>query len=336
MLTIRKRKGSPNWYIGGTVRVGKEIVHVAEYSTGTGERHIADAELARLQHQTEYAILHGRPIEQRRVGLAEAFTAFKARGTHRSDVDRMAVIYRHFGDLDLSEITPAAFERFCTGALPGRSPNTLHRYRTTLIGMFKAAGVEPPGIASKAKAREIVAYLPQADADRLIAAYSSRVRPIAMTARYAGLRAQELARLRRGDLDMAGMSIAVRGPKNGRDRHVPLHPRLLEAIRPVADLRAPGERLFQSQRGGEYEQRGNPWQKQHATALERAGIAEFRFHDWRHHWATWCVRPAEFGGAGMDLPTLMRLGGWSSLALVQRYAAASVQDRAGEMLARIA
>lgn len=335
MLTIRQRKGSPNWYIGGTVKLGKTTVEIPEYSTGTSERHLAEAERARIQRETEFAILHGKPAAQRRVGLAEALIAFKARGTHGSDLDRMAVLYRHFGDLDLSEITPAAFERFCTEALPGRSPNTVHRYRTTLRGMFKAVGAAPPEIEAKARPREIVAYLSQVDADQLIAAYSARVRPIALMARYAGLRAQEAARLRRGDIDMVGKALAVRGPKNGRDRHVPLHPKLLEAIRPIADLRTPGERLFQPAGGTEYEQRGNPWQKAHETALRRAGLSQFRWHDWRHHWATWCVRPVEYGGAGMDLPTLMRLGGWSSLALVQRYAAASVQDRASEMLARV-
>jgi len=335
MLTIRQRKGSPNWYIGGTVRLGKTTVEISEYSTGTSERHLAEAERARIQRETEFAILHGKPVAQRRVGLAEAFVAFKTRGTHASDVDRMAVLYRHFGDIELSDISPAAFERFCTEALPGRSPNTLHRYRTTLFGMFKASGLLPPAIEPKSRPREIVAYLTHADADRLVAAYSRQIQPIAIMARYSGLRAQDMARLRRGDVDMAGRSIAVRGPKNGRDRHVPMHPRVHEALAPIAAVRELKDRLFQSARGAEYEQRGNPWQTAHATALRRAGMSEFRWHDWRHHWATWCMVPVEFGGAGMDALTLMRVGGWSSLNQVQRYAAAAMQGQTGAMLARV-
>ena len=41
----------------------------------------------------------------------------------------------------------------------------------------------------------------------------------------------------------------------------------------------------------------------------------FRVHDWRHDWAARMVM------GGVDLFTLMRIGGWSSLAMVERYAA---------------
>ena len=49
-------------------------------------------------------------------------------------------------------------------------------------------------------------------------------------------------------------------------------------------------------------------------ATARAGVAGFRFHDLRHTWASWHVQ------AGTPLPVLQQLGGWSSLAMVQRYA----------------
>jgi integrase len=62
-------------------------------------------------------------------------------------------------------------------------------------------------------------------------------------------------------------------------------------------------------------QGGNPLQTAHENACRRAGIADFTVHDWRHHWASHCVM------AGVDLVTLMRLGGWKSLRMVQRYAA---------------
>jgi integrase len=46
-------------------------------------------------------------------------------------------------------------------------------------------------------------------------------------------------------------------------------------------------------------------------------LPHVRFHDLRHEWAP---RYVEAGG---DLVSLMEAGGWSSLALVQRYAKAS-------------
>jgi len=49
-------------------------------------------------------------------------------------------------------------------------------------------------------------------------------------------------------------------------------------------------------------------------ALMRAGIADFRWHDLRHTWASWHVQ------AGTPLPTLKELGGWSTFDMVLRYA----------------
>jgi len=52
------------------------------------------------------------------------------------------------------------------------------------------------------------------------------------------------------------------------------------------------------------------WQR----ACKKAGIADFRWHDLRHTWASWHVQ------AGTSLQTLMELGGWSSYEMVLRYA----------------
>lgn len=49
-------------------------------------------------------------------------------------------------------------------------------------------------------------------------------------------------------------------------------------------------------------------------ALSRAGIENFRWHDLRHTWASWHVQN------GTSLQELQLLGGWSSFAMVLRYA----------------
>jgi hypothetical protein len=49
-------------------------------------------------------------------------------------------------------------------------------------------------------------------------------------------------------------------------------------------------------------------------ALGRAGIADFRWHDLRHTWASWHVQ------VDTPLNALQELGGWESADMVRRYA----------------
>ena len=64
--------------------------------------------------------------------------------------------------------------------------------------------------------------------------------------------------------------------------------------------------------------RGNPVRqvntKAWRQALLRAGIAEFRWHDLRHTWASWHAQ------AGTPLHVLQELGGWECVEMVRKYA----------------
>lgn len=52
------------------------------------------------------------------------------------------------------------------------------------------------------------------------------------------------------------------------------------------------------------------WRK----ACTRAGVPWLKFHDLRHTWASWHAQ------AGTPLPVLKELGGWATLAMVEKYA----------------
>lgn len=97
----------------------------------------------------------------------------------------------------------------------------------------------------------------------------------------------------------------------------------------VAALSVRGEPYADTRGRDGGRQGGNPLSRAHATACEAAGIVGFRVHDWRHSWATQCV------ASGMDLLTLQRLGGWSSIRMVARYATVTA-DHMAEALRKIA
>ena len=50
------------------------------------------------------------------------------------------------------------------------------------------------------------------------------------------------------------------------------------------------------------------------SALKRAGIENFRWHDLRHTWASWLVQN------GTPMYDLQEMGGWKSAEMVRRYA----------------
>lgn len=50
------------------------------------------------------------------------------------------------------------------------------------------------------------------------------------------------------------------------------------------------------------------------SAMRKAGIEGFRFHDLRHTWASWLIQ------SGVPLSALQEMGGWESIQMVKRYA----------------
>ena len=95
--------------------------------------------------------------------------------------------------------------------------------------------------------------------------------------------------------------------KNGEGRGIPLNREARLALRSVAGQHQQWCFAFEGKR---MERVGSAWKR----ALRRAGIANFRFHDLRHTWASWHVM------SGTSLQELMELGGWKSYEMVLRYA----------------
>lgn len=131
-----------------------------------------------------------------------------------------------------------------------------------------------------------------------------------------GCRRDEMLRLewRRVDLKANLLLLEGRNTKNGKRRSVPLNIEARTALLNLARYRAAhcpaspwvfvhpdGERLQSVRRA-------------FGTALERAGIEDFRIHDLRHTCASWLV------SAGQPLPVVRDLLGHSTVQMTERYA----------------
>lgn len=96
-------------------------------------------------------------------------------------------------------------------------------------------------------------HLEPAERDRLIALAEGNPRDHAILALYclAGLRRNELRMLDRSDIDFGRKLVDVRFAKGGKYRQVPLHPRVIAALRAYLAMRADDlPLLFVSRQGG--------------------------------------------------------------------------------------
>jgi integrase/recombinase XerD len=156
--------------------------------------------------------------------------------------------------------------------------------------------------------------LSRREVERLLKApRNAKHRMLLMTCYATGLRVSELVHLRVEDIHSERMQIHVRHGKGAKDRYTLLSPRLLEQLRAYWRTYRPRPWLFFGR-----DRRGPlpvaTAQKIYYAAKRRAGIQRGHgIHTLRHSFATHLME------AGVDLPTLQRLLGHTSLATTARY-----------------
>jgi integrase len=127
---------------------------------------------------------------------------------------------------------------------------------------------------------------------------------LCLVALHTGMRQGELLALTRDRIDYANDVITIDRSKHGEKRQVPMNSVVRETLRRVlAVLGDP--RVFPGCRDIVH---------RFPKYVEKAGLVDFRFHDLRHTFAS------RLAMAGVDLLTIKELGGWKTLAMVQRYA----------------
>lgn len=146
---------------------------------------------------------------------------------------------------------------------------------------------------------------------------SDDLKPILVLAVETGLRKEELLGLTLPSIDLRRRELRLTVTKTGRPRQVPLSSRVLETIKELLERSRPRSPfLFCKPDGSRV---GDP-KKAFAGACRRAGIADFRFHDLRHTFASW------FAQDGGDLYRLSRILGHATLQMSSRYAHLRTDD----------
>lgn len=334
MLSLRPRGKNGIFYIRGSVALGDKRIEVKEFSSGTCDADAASHLMAEYETKLRHQLMFGPAAIVAEGIMADAFDSYlsKAKAPCASDVLRIGKLNAHIGEHPLRE-PKQAWERFRLTYLAGHDPAGQDRYRA----VFQAAinvhhelhGVAPIKIKAIPFSNERVRFLSKEDRDRLIASYALHVRPIATMLAFHGPRVQTALQIQWGvaGVDMEQEAIRLNHSKNAVIQSVPMHPRVKDVLLPIWEQRGRPKKghVFLNKRGQPYQDTrlapvpgGNPLKSAHKTACARAEVENFTVHDWRHHWASHCVM------AGIDLITIMHMGGWKSLRMVQRYASVGV------------
>ena len=151
--------------------------------------------------------------------------------------------------------------------------------------------------------------------------YGDHLTPMVLLSINAGLRQGEVFNLTWDDVDLGRKLLTVRADiaKSGKLRHVNLNS---EAARVLTEwqsaTKAKAGLVFPGKKGNPFTDVKKAW----ATLLSDAKIADFRWHDMRHHFAS------RFVMTGGDLNTLRELLGHADIKMVLRYAHLSSEHKA--------
>ena len=142
----------------------------------------------------------------------------------------------------------------------------------------------------------------------LIDSANSHLKPILIIALNTGMRRGEILGLRWESIDFNKGLIYIKDSKSGKPREVYMNGIIFEALK---ELPQNSEYVFYNQ---DTQNHITDVKKSFKTACKNAGIKSIRFHDLRHTAATKMVE------AGVDLVTVSKILGHSSIMMTMRYA----------------
>jgi len=155
-------------------------------------------------------------------------------------------------------------------------------------------------------------WLTRREFSRLCRKLPRHLRLAARLATETGLRMRSQSKLEWSRVDLGAGRLWIPGyqMKAKKALGVPISRRARRTLKALQAM-APESRYVHVWRGRRIDDFNTAAFKQ---AVKAADVAPLRWHDLRHTWASWHVQ------GGTSLHELMQLGGWASLAMVQRYA----------------
>jgi integrase len=343
-LKVTRRPDTGALTISGTLELPDGSRVRVRRRAQTDDRRLAEEEANAAEKQILRDAWHGERRGAR--FFSEAALSYLAAAPRATgDKRRLGRIQLALGDVMLRAVDQAAVDRVRDKLLDkDASPATVRRgiiapIRAVLRHAHRRGWCDAPAFEIPKQPEGRTLYLLPAEAERLIAAAAPHLRPLLLLLLGTGARMSEALELDWRDLDLLGARAIFWRTKGGRRRIAALPPRTVAALMalpyrdgPVIRWEAGRRRDGAPKRIVAYADRGRQGGGQiktaWAAAIRRAGLnPDLTPHDLRHTFATWHY------SLYRDLLALKAEGGWSSVALVERYAHIMPAGREAEIRA---
>ena len=323
-ITVNLRRRAGRWYVRFTLD-GRQW----ERSTGETDRDKALCKISEIVKQAVREIENGYTGKTKVVTtlseLAKEYIPYaeanKATSTVQREKFTMRILLSAFRNKKLVEITNQDIEHYMQKRKQEVKPASVNRELALLRHMLNKAvdwGDLETNPARKVKPFKEppgrIRYLSNGERERLLEeckrSDNPLLYPIVLTALYTGMRKGELQRLTWDDVDLTERSIAVMQTKNNEVRHIPISDDLLPVLLALLNENPHSYYVFSTPDGNK--PCGN-WRRAFETACRRADVANFRFHDLRHTFASY------LGMSGCNAFEIKALTGHKTLAMAARY-----------------
>jgi len=303
------------WYLDFTYR-GRRIRKAVGKDKKTAELALKDIEV-RIAKEEHLGIHENKRVLFK--DFAKDYLGYskvnKAPGSYRRDKTNIKNLSSEFKGKFLSEISIAEIEKYKARRIKKVSPASVNRELACLSHMFTLA--IRWGIVSRNPMRGIkklkeppgrLRFLTVDEIGRLIRACSPHLKPIVITALNTGMRKSEILNLKWKDVDFVNRTITVRKSKNNEVRIIPINGVLYKILKNLHRFKK-SEWVFPGKDGKPL----GDFKRAFKTALRRAGIEDFRFHDLRHTFASHLVMN------GVNIRTVQQLLGHKDIKMTMKY-----------------
>ena len=292
-------------------------------STNTTKRREAELILDRFKQEIKEARrpeIKDAVNEYKLAELAQEYLKWTERQrVHKTKKIWVKQLIQVFGNLNLKDLNPRVIEQWQSVRLKYNKPSTVNRLTGCLKHMVNK-GVQW-GMASEESLKLVRMVKPLEENNRrlrfltieecqtLIDCCAPHLKPIVIVALHTGMRRGEILGLKWKQVDLNHGFILLDTTKNGERKEIPIDDTLQEMFNEMPHS-IESIYVFTDRDGNPY----NSIKHSFSTALRKAGIHDFRFHDCRHTFASHLVM------AGVDLVSVKDLLGHKSLTMTLRYA----------------